>query len=66
MQLTIEQLLIGFLSTSKAPKGTQAIAFLLLDKEDQQLEMCCYLSENPDATEQEIMEMAYKIARAQY
>lgn len=63
MELTqIEQLLMGFLSTSKAPKGTQVIAFLLLDKEEQQLEMCSYLSENPDATEPEIMEMAHIIA----
>ena len=38
------------------------MAFLLLETEEQQLEMCSYLSENREATEDEILEMAQKLA----
>ena len=63
MQLTeIEQLLIDYLLTSNATKGTGAMVSLMLQEEKQQLEMCRFLSKNPEATEQEIMEMAQKIA----
>ena len=62
MRVTTEQLLIGFLTTSKAQRGTQAMAFLLLGSEEQQMEMCSYLSENPAATDKEIMEMAQRIS----
>ena len=63
MKEIIEELLIGYLKISNAPRGTQALAFFLLEGEDQQLEMCSYLSENPTATGEEIMEMAQKISQ---
>lgn len=62
MELTqIEQLLIDYLLTSNATKGTGAMVSLMLQKENQQLEMCRFLSKNPEATENEILEMAHQI-----
>lgn len=58
----IEELLMQFLLTSKAQKGARAQVYLLLQKEDQQLEMCRFLSKNENATADEILEMAHKIA----
>ena len=61
--IEIEDLMIGFLETSNAQKGTIVLTMLLLqDNEKEQLDMCTYLSENPDATDHEILKMAYKIA----
>ena len=61
--ISIEELMIGFLETSNAQKGTIVLTMLLLqDNEQKQLEMCIYLSENPDADDYEIMKTAYKIA----
>ena len=63
----IEQLLVDFLMTSTAQEGTGAIVFLLLQKaEDKQLEMCHFLRDHPEATEDEILEMAQQIAGSQY
>ena len=59
----IEKTLIGFLKTSKASKGKSALVFLMLDSDKQMLKMCRYLSENPEATEQEILASAEKIAK---
>ena len=63
MALTkIGQLLIDYLSISKASGGTQAIAFILMDTEDQMLEMCHFLSANENATDEEILETAHRIS----
>ena len=57
----IEELLIDYLLTSKVTKGKAVMVALALKKRSQQLEMCKYLSENPEATEDDIMSMAQKI-----
>ena len=63
VQLTeIEQLLIGFLATSKAPEDIQAMAFILPVGDEQRLEMCRFLSKNPEATRDEILQMAHNIS----
>ena len=65
--ISIEELMIGFLETSNAQKGTVVLTMLLLqDTEKEQLDMCTYLSENPEATDDEILRMAYKIAGSEY
>lgn len=62
MALTeIEQLLIDFLRTSKASKGIQAITFIALKDEDQMLQMCRFLSDNPEAKDKEILSVAKMI-----
>ncbi len=58
----LEEILIGYLKTSNAKAGVQAVAFLLLREEPQQIEMCEFLSKNEDATEQEVLEQARRIA----
>ena len=58
----LEKVLIGYLKISKARAGVQATAFLLLREESQQMEMCECLSKNETATEQQILDMARKIA----
>ncbi len=63
MALTqLEQLLIDYLTLSNAQEWVQVVAFILLKEEDQMLEMCRFLSVNADATEEEILEMAYRLA----
>ena len=62
MQITeIEQLLIDFLRTSKAKEGTRRIVFIALKEEEQMLEMCTFLSKNPEANDKEIMATAKRI-----
>lgn len=61
-QTKIEQLLAGFLRTSTASKPTQAIAYLMMETEAQQLELCRYLDEHETATDSEIMAAAKRIA----
>ncbi len=61
-QSQIEQLLAGFLRTSSASKPTQAIAYLMMETEAQQLEMCRFLDENKAASDEEIMAAAKRIA----
>ena len=58
----IEQLLIGYLETSKAREPEKTLTFLALDTEDQMLKMCHYLSENENATGAEILAKAQIIA----
>ena len=58
----LEKVLIGYLKISKARAGVQATAFLLLREESHQMEMCEFLSKNETATEQQILDMARKIA----
>ena len=58
----LEEILIWYLKTSNAKAGVQAVAFLLLREEPQQIEMCEFLSKNEDATEQEVLEQARRIA----
>ncbi len=58
----LEKVLIGYLKISKARAGVQATAFLLLREESQQMEMCEFLSKNETAAEQQILDMARKIA----
>lgn len=58
----LEEILIGYLKTSNAKAGVQAVAFLLLREKPQQIEMCEFLSKNEDATEQEVLEQARRIA----
>ena len=65
-KISIEELMMGFLRTSNAQKGTIVLTMLLLQgNEQEQLEMCQYLSENPEVDDYEIMKMAYKIAGAE-
>ena len=58
----LEKVLIGYLKISKARAGVQATAFLLLREESQQMEMCEFLPKNETATEQQILDLARKIA----
>lgn len=58
----LEKILIGYLKISNARAGVQATMFLLLREEPQQMEMCEFLSKNEEATEQEILEQARRIA----
>ena len=58
----LEKILIGYLKTSNARARVQATTFLLLREEPQQMEMCEFLSKNEEATEQEILEQARRIA----
>jgi hypothetical protein len=60
----IGQLLIDYLMLSTADRGARALVFTLLKQETQKLEMCRFLSKNPKATENEILEMAKKISKA--
>lgn len=57
----IEQLLIDYLTLSKARTGASAMVFVLLEKKEQQVKMCEFLSANEEATEEEILERAKKI-----
>ncbi len=59
----LEELLIGFLVTSKVEKVPGLIIGLTLRTPKQQLEMCQYLSDNPEATEAEIIAAAERVAR---
>ena len=59
----IEQLLVDYLSLSKASKGGQALAFIAMDTEDQMLKMCRFLSDNEMVTEEQIIAQARKIAQ---
>ena len=59
----IEQLLIDYLRISKAKRDVQVIAFIMTgDSEDQMLELCQYLSENEEATGEEILAAARRIS----
>lgn len=62
----LEELLIDFLLTSNATKGTGAKVSLALQEENQQLEMCQFLSDNPEASDDEILQMALRIAGPQF
>ncbi len=57
----IEQLLEEFLKTSKAIKSEQFLAYLAMDTEEQMLERCHFLNDNPQATGQEILREARRI-----
>lgn len=57
----IEQLLIGYLMTSKASEGTRVIVFLAMKTENQMIDMCQFLSDNPEANDKEIMTAAKRI-----
>lgn len=57
----VEQVLLGYLKTSKAKKGTQLIVFLALKEENQMIEMCEFLDENEQATDEEILSVAKRI-----
>ena len=66
MLTEVEQLLIDYLLTSNAKKGTGAMVSLMLQEESQQIEMCSFLSENPEATDKDIGAMAHKIVGNQH
>ena len=59
----VEELLIDYLILSKATKGTGVMVSLTLKERPQQLKMCRFLSDNPEATDEEIMAMAQKISK---
>ncbi len=59
----IEQLLIGFLETSKASEPEKTLAFLAMDTEEQMLKLCHFLSENPEATSKTVYEAAKRISK---
>ena len=59
----VEELLVDYLTLSKATKGTGLMVSLTLKERSQQLKMCRYLSENPEATDEEIIAMAKQIAK---
>ena len=62
MALTeIKQLLIEYLEISKAKEPEKTLAYLAMDTEDQMLELCQYLSDNPEATGEAILEKAREI-----
>ena len=64
MALTqVEELLIDYLRTSKAEKSTGVIVMLQLKERSKQLEMCQFLSDNPEATDEEIAAASNRIAR---
>jgi len=58
----IGQLLIEYLLQSTASRGTRALVFIRLKEDSRKLEMCNFLSKNPQATEAQILEKAQKIA----
>ncbi len=60
----VEQFLIDYLATSKATEPEQFLAFREMETEQQMLTLCRYLSDNPEATGQEILTQAQKIAKA--
>ena len=57
-----QQLLIDFLTISKASEPTKAIVFIQMESEELQLRMCEFLSKNKQATDQEIVTAANRIA----
>ena len=57
----LEALLTDYLTISKAECSTGLIVFLLLKTEQQRLEMCRFLKDNPEASEREIIVAADKI-----
>ena len=60
---TIEKLLVNYLKLSNISKGNGAIAYVMLDTQQKKFEMCCYLDENPEATEKEILAAAERISK---
>ena len=58
----IEQALIDGLEVFKVLRGISAHIFLLLNGEEQYLEMIHYMLEHRDATGEELLEQARKIA----
>ena len=64
MALTqVEELLIDYLRTSKAETSTAVIVMLQLKERSKQLKMCHFLSDNPEATDEEIAAASNRIAR---
>lgn len=57
-----EQLLIDGLKLCGVSKGMGAVIFLTLKTEENMLEMCDYLADHRDATEQELLNKAREIA----
>jgi hypothetical protein len=60
---TIEKLLVNYIKLSNISKGNGALVYVMLPTQEQKLNMCRYLDENPEATESEILGMAERIAR---
>jgi len=59
----VGQLLSDFLDQSKADEATKTIAFITVgSEEDRRLKMCRYLADNEDATGEEILAEARRIA----
>ena len=61
-QMQVEQLLSGFLKTSNATEEDQLIAYLMAETEAQQMALCRYLADNPEASGAEILAAARRIA----
>ncbi len=55
-----EQLLIDFLNTSKISEGMQAAIYMTV--QGHELEMCRFLSDNPEVTGEEALNKAREIA----
>lgn len=61
----VDQLLSDFLNQSKADEATRTIAFIKVSREEtQQIKMCRFLADNPQASSDQILAEARKIAEA--
>lgn len=59
--MTLTRLLCRFLIHSSLPEIIRVAILLALDEEEQQLEMCRYLADNPEATPAEIERKAKEL-----
>lgn len=57
-----EEILVGYLKTYQMQERSRAMIFLMLENDTQMEEMCWFLEEHPDATEQEILTKAQEIS----
>lgn len=63
MELTeVEKKLIAGLKLNSVPKGKAAVIFMLLQEKEQQLEMLQYILENEQATPDELLDVARRLA----
>ena len=57
-----EKLLIQGLQICGISKGMSAVIFMTLQTDEQKLEMCNYLADHKDASDEELLEQARRIA----
>ena len=61
----MKQFLLGGFKAFGVDKGMAVLMFVILDSEEQKAEMVEYMMEHLKATEEELVEEAYKIAGRQ-